>query len=184
MPVGGRRLDVGPGGAVLSRDRPTPDPLVGRPVVAADWSAALVAFLLAFPIGTLVEYLLHRFFLHARSRNFVTRRHRLHHKSNQADTLWGDFRDFLPGMLPVCWLGFPFGVAAGIGFVLGGVAYVFVLALVHKLSHERPRLVFWMSPNSHDLHHGATPRHNFGIVVRFWDVVFGTYSAGRAKGNA
>jgi ubiquitin-conjugating enzyme E2 variant len=136
----------------------------------------VVAFSLAFPVGTLVEYVLHRFLLHSHSRTFISRRHRLHHKSNRADTLWGDFRDFLPGMLPFCWLGFLHSPAAGAAFLVGGVSYVLLLATVHKLSHERPRLVFWMSTNSHGLHHGETPRHNFGIVIRFWDVVFGTYS--------
>jgi sterol desaturase/sphingolipid hydroxylase (fatty acid hydroxylase superfamily) len=144
---------------------------------ADDRIVVLVAFVLAFPAGTLVEYVLHRFLLHAPSRTFVTRRHRLHHKSNRADTLWGDFRDFLPGMVPFCWFGFVHGRAAGWAFLLGGVAYVFLLALVHKVSHERPRLVFWMCPNSHALHHGETPRRNFGIVTRFWDVVFCTYAS-------
>jgi len=144
----------------------------------SELSVAAVAFLLALPTGTLVEYALHRFVLHAPSRTYVTHRHRVHHKSNAADTLWGDFRDFLPGMAPFGWLGFLHGAAAGVGFLAGGVTYVFLLALVHKLSHERPALVFWMSPNSHELHHGGTPRHNFGILTRFWDVVFGTYSNG------
>jgi sterol desaturase/sphingolipid hydroxylase (fatty acid hydroxylase superfamily) len=142
-------------------------------------SSALVAFALALPTGTLVEYGLHRFVLHAPSRTFVTRRHRLHHKSNAADTVWGDFRDFLPGMVPFGWFGFLHSVSAGVGFVLGGVTYVFLLAAVHKLSHERPGLIFWMSPNAHTLHHGETPRHNFGIVTRFWDMVFGTYAPAR-----
>lgn len=145
-------------------------------------SAVPIAFLAAFPAGTFVEYVLHRFVLHAPRRTFVTFRHRLHHKFNRADTLWGDFRDFLPGMVPFGWLGFLHSVAAGIAFAIGGVMYVLLLALVHKLSHERPRLVFWMRPNSHELHHGETPRHNFGIVTRFWDVVFGTYAGhGEAK---
>ncbi|MBA4192050.1 MAG: hypothetical protein C0467_29075 [Planctomycetaceae bacterium] len=139
-------------------------------------SAIVIAFMLAFPAGTLVEYVLHRFVLHARSRTFIARRHRLHHKSNRADSLWGDFRDFLPGMTPFCWFGFLHSTTAGLAFLVGGVAYVFLLALVHTLSHNRPRLVFWMRPNSHVLHHGETPRHNFGFVTRFWDVVFGTYA--------
>ena len=139
-------------------------------------SPLLIAFLVALPTGTLVEYVLHRFLLHARTHTFITRRHRLHHKSNLADTLWGDFRDFLPGMFPFCLLGFLHNPTAGVGFFLGCVTYIFLLALVHKLSHERPRLIFWMSPNAHALHHGETPRHNFGIVTRFWDVVFGTYA--------
>jgi sterol desaturase/sphingolipid hydroxylase (fatty acid hydroxylase superfamily) len=137
---------------------------------------AAAFFLLAFPTGTLVEYVLHRFVLHAASRTYITRRHRMHHKTNEADTLWGDFRDFLPGMVPFCWFGFLHSIVAGVAFLLGGVGYVFLLALVHKLSHERPRLVFWMRPNPHALHHGITPRGNFGITTRFWDVVFGTYS--------
>lgn len=140
-----------------------------------------VAFLAAFPAGTLVEYVLHRFVLHARSSTFVTHRHRLHHKSNAADTLWGDFRDFLAGMVPFCWFGFLHSVAAGVAFFLGGVTYVFLLASVHKLSHERPRLIFWMPRNSHALHHGETPRHNFGIVTRFWDKVFGTFADERPR---
>lgn len=145
-------------------------------MIAFDPLAALVGFLLALPTGTLVEYGLHRFLLHAPRKSFVTHRHRMHHKANAADTLWGDFRDFFPGMIPFCWFGFLHSVSAGVGFVFGGVFYVFVLALVHKLSHERPRLIFWMSPNSHALHHDETPRHNFGIVTRFWDVVFSTYA--------
>lgn len=150
----------------------------------ADWVVAAVAFTLAFPTGTLVEYGLHRFLLHSRSRNFISHRHRLHHKSNCADSLWGDFRDFSPGMVPFCWFGFVHSTVAGMAFLCGGVAYVFFLALVHKLSHERPRLVFWMNPNAHDLHHGTTHRLNFGIVTRFWDRVFGTYANGRTpRGN-
>lgn len=136
----------------------------------------LVAFGCALLAGTLVEYALHRFVLHARSATFITHRHRMHHKSNAADTLWGDFRDFLLGMVPFCWIGFLHSTTAGVGWSVGGVAYVFVLASVHKLSHERPAWVFWMPRNSHTLHHGETPRHNFGIVTRFWDRVFGTYA--------
>jgi sterol desaturase/sphingolipid hydroxylase (fatty acid hydroxylase superfamily) len=145
-------------------------------VNTSDLLVGAVAFLIALPVGTLIEYILHRFVLHARSRTFITRRHRLHHKSNAADTLWGDFRDFMPGMVPFCWLGFLHSVAAGVGFALGGVAYIFILALVHKLSHERPKLVFWMVHNAHELHHGETPRQNYGIVTRFWDRVFRTYA--------
>jgi len=141
-------------------------------------TTVLIAFALAFPVGTLVEYVLHRWVLHTRSRTFVSRRHRMHHKSNEADTLWGDFRDFSLGGIPFVWLGFLHSLAAGLAFLAGGVCYVFLLALVHKLSHERPELIFWMSPPSHELHHCETPRHNFGIVTRFWDRVFGTYAPG------
>jgi sterol desaturase/sphingolipid hydroxylase (fatty acid hydroxylase superfamily) len=144
----------------------------------ADLCAAAIGFALALPVGTLTEYLIHRFVLHSRWRSRITRRHRMHHKANDSDTLWGDFRDFLPGLLPVGWLGFLWSPAVGVGFLLGGAVYVFVLALVHKLSHERPELVFWMRDNAHALHHGTAPRSNFGVVTRFWDRVFGTCSDG------
>src|SRR5262245_4273386 len=138
--------------------------------------AMVIAFLLAFPVGTLVEYLIHRFVLHARNRTLLAHKHRLHHKDNLADTLWADFRDFLPGMLPVGWIGFLHSTSAGIGFTLGGIVYVLFLATVHKLSHERPGLIFWMHPNSHCLHHCDKPSMNYGIVTRLWDRVFGTYA--------
>jgi sterol desaturase/sphingolipid hydroxylase (fatty acid hydroxylase superfamily) len=143
--------------------------------------AVAVAFVVAFPVSSLVEYFLHRFVLHSRRLSRITRRHRMHHKSNRADTLWGDFRDFLPGIVPICWLGFLHSTAAGLAFLLGSLAYVFMLAAVHKLSHERPRVIFWMSPNSHALHHGETPRHNFGVVTRIWDRVFGTHANQRPQ---
>jgi sterol desaturase/sphingolipid hydroxylase (fatty acid hydroxylase superfamily) len=55
------------------------------------------------------------------------------------------------------------------------VFYVFLLALVHKLSHDRPGLISWLPRTVHELHHEETPRANFGITTRFWDVVFRTY---------
>lgn len=135
----------------------------------------LLFFLAALPFGSLVEYLLHRFVIHARVSNGITRRHKMHHKSNQADSLWGDFRDFSPGFLPFCWLGFLAGRSAGVAFLLGTVFYAFVVALIHKLSHEHPNWIFWMSPDVHSIHHQQSPRANYGIVTHFWDLVFGTY---------
>jgi len=142
----------------------------------SDVVIALVAFMLAIQAGTLVEYGLHRWVLHARRRTFVAHRHRMHHKSNVADTPWGDFRDFYLGAIPLCWLGLFHSAVAGVGFLLGGAVYVLLLAQVHKLSDERPGLIFWMPRNSHELHHSETPRHSFGIITRLWDRVFGTYT--------
>jgi sterol desaturase/sphingolipid hydroxylase (fatty acid hydroxylase superfamily) len=138
-----------------------------------------IAFLITIPYGTLIEYLFHRFVMHSHRFAIITRRHRLHHKANTADTLWSDFRDFMMGAFPFCWCGFFYSIPAGIGFLFGSVLYTFCLALVHKLSHDQPRLIFWMDPNSHELHHGITPQKNFGVITRFWDRVFGTYASGR-----
>ena len=140
------------------------------------FTIALIAFALAFPVGTLVEYILHRWVLHTRLFSFISHRHRMHHKSNEADTWWGEFRDFALASLPFSWIGFFHSTVAGFAFLVGGVSYALLMAVIHKLSHEHPKLLFWMHPPGHELHHGETPRHNFGIVTRFWDHVFGTYA--------
>ena len=134
-----------------------------------------LAFLLAFPIGTLCEYIIHRFVLHSRLPTFISRGHGKHHESNAAGTLPVDFLDFSAGILPFGWLGFLYTVPAGLAFLCGGFGFVFCLALIHKLNHERPQLIFWMRPNSHTVHHNQHPRRNYGITSYFWDRVFGTY---------
>ena len=143
-----------------------------------DWDLLTLgtAFLLAFPVGTLCEYGIHRFVLHSRGETFISRGHGEHHRSNRAGSLLVDFRDFSAGIIPFGWFGFLHSVPAGVAFLAGGFAFVFCLALVHKLNHEHPEIVFWMRPNSHAVHHEQTPRRNYGISSHFWDVVFGTYS--------
>lgn len=142
--------------------------------LAISFAVALVAGLFT---GTLAEYVVHRFVVHSRQRWFVTRRHAMHHKHNAADTVWGDFRDFLPWILPVAWLGFLAGVWPGVGFLLGCIGHVLLLALVHHWSHDCPRRIFWMNPNVHEVHHSRTPRANYGVTTTLWDRVFGTYVA-------
>jgi sterol desaturase/sphingolipid hydroxylase (fatty acid hydroxylase superfamily) len=44
------------------------------------------------------------------------------------------------------------------------------------VQHEKPELVFWLPRPVHHLHHSQKMwHHNFGILVDFWDRVFGTY---------
>jgi sterol desaturase/sphingolipid hydroxylase (fatty acid hydroxylase superfamily) len=140
---------------------------------------ALVAFLAAVLLGTLVEYLAHRFVLHARWRTRVVRRHRLHHKRYVRYSLVSEFAGFFPGAVPFLGLGFVYGRAAGVAFLAGGVGYVVLLAACHKLSHQDPRRLFWMNPNLHALHHDRHPRCNYGITTGLWDRVFGTYRVRR-----
>lgn len=151
-----------------------------------DWNplTLTVAFLLAFPVGTFCEYLIHRFVLHSRIPTFISRGHGVHHTSNAAGTLLVDFRDFSAGLIPFGWLGFLHSVPVGVAFFAGGVGFVFALALIHKWNHEHPGRVFWMRPNSHVTHHNAHPRHNYGITSRFWDVVFGTDAPATAPSRA
>ncbi len=137
----------------------------------------LVAFATALLLGSLVEYLLHRYFLHSRLRHWVVRRHKLHHKTYVRYSVASEFFGFLPPAVPVIWVGFLHSVAGGVGFAAGALAYVLAVALAHKWSHEAPHRLFWMDPAVHALHHDDRPRWNFGVVTPFWDRVFGTYRA-------
>jgi sterol desaturase/sphingolipid hydroxylase (fatty acid hydroxylase superfamily) len=46
----------------------------------------------------------------------------------------------------------------------------------HQLQHARANLVFWMPRPVHGMHHALNmTEHNFGILVDWWDRLFGTY---------
>src|SRR5438132_3005673 len=66
--------------------------------------------------------------------------------------------------------------AAGVGWALAGFIYAVFAAYAHQLQHDNPDMVFWMPRPVHHLHHKHHMwRHNFGILVDWWDRVFGTY---------
>ena len=132
-------------------------------------------FVAALATGTLVEYLLHRFFLHSRRRHWVIRRHKMHHKAYVRYSVASEFLGFFPAAVPFLWVGFVHSVAAGAAFAAGAVLYVLATAVTHKWSHEAPHRLFWMNPAVHEVHHTDSVRWNFGVVTSFWDRVFGTY---------
>ena len=139
------------------------------------WLEGGGAFLLAFLIGTLVEYSIHRL-MHGRL--MLGKKHAEHHKDGWGQGWLGEFRDYFLGALLLLWLGFVCSVPAGVGWALGGVAYAAFAAYAHQLQHERPELVFWLPRPVHHLHHAHHMwRHNFGISFDFWDRVFRTYKA-------
>ncbi len=132
-------------------------------------------FLFAFVSGSFVEYALHRL-MHA--RRLMGPRHLKHHKKADAQGVFGEFVDYFTGSVLLGWLGFLVSVPAGIGNVIGVIAYAFIAAYAHQLNHERPELVFWMPRPIHYLHHRHNLwRTNFGIFLDVWDRVFGTYEA-------
>jgi sterol desaturase/sphingolipid hydroxylase (fatty acid hydroxylase superfamily) len=54
--------------------------------------------------------------------------------------------------------------------------YATLAAYAHQVQHDRPELVFWLPRPVHHLHHKHKMwHHNFGILVDFWDRIFGTY---------
>lgn len=138
-------------------------------------SPPLAFFVVALTVGSLVEYLVHRFFLHSRLGHRVIRRHKLHHKGYVRYSIASEFLGFFPPAVPLLWVGFVHSTPAGIAFVAGEVAYVLAVAVAHKWSHEAPHRLFWMDPAVHEVHHTNSVRWNFGVVSNFWDRVFGTY---------
>ena len=146
----------------------------------------LAFFAAALVLGTLVEYLLHRFLLHSQLRPRVIRRHKMHHKTYVRYSIASEFLGFFPPAIPFLWVGFVHSAEAGVAFIAGEVVYVLAVAVAHKWSHEAPHRLFWMGPAVHAAHHTAGVRWNYGVLTTFWDRVFGTYRVvpARSPGDA
>jgi sterol desaturase/sphingolipid hydroxylase (fatty acid hydroxylase superfamily) len=144
-------------------------------------ATVLSFFAAAVVLGTLVEYLTHRFFLHSRFRLGVVHRHRMHHKTYVRYSVVSEFFGFSPPAVPLLWVGFVHSSAAGFAFVAGAAAYVLAVAVAHKWSHEAPHRLFWMDPAVHALHHDGRARSNFGVLTTFWDRALGTYRKSPAR---
>lgn len=87
-----------------------------------------------------------------------------------------EFIDYSAGLPVIFLVGFPRSVEVGISFASGSIVYALLAAYSHQIQHERPELVYWLKRPVHHLHHTHNMRaHNFGILVDFWDRVFGTY---------
>jgi sterol desaturase/sphingolipid hydroxylase (fatty acid hydroxylase superfamily) len=137
------------------------------------WVEGLAAFLIAFVIGTLVEYIVHRLMHH---RLLLGKKHAEHHRDGWGQGWLGEFRDYALPTIPALPWGFLWSAPFGIGWAAGGALYAVLAAYAHQLQHEYPDLVFWMPRPVHHLHHKHHLwRNNFGILVDWWDRVFGTY---------
>jgi sterol desaturase/sphingolipid hydroxylase (fatty acid hydroxylase superfamily) len=157
---------------------------------------ALVSFAIYLVVFDFADYWMHR----AQHRfEWWWRLHSLHHSQRQM-TMWSDNRnhlvdDLLRDSLLVI-LAQLIGVAPG-----QFVAIVAITQLSESLQHANLRLWFgrvgerlWISPRFHRLHHaigighesgapgslmvkGHSPAlggHNFGVLLPWWDVLFGT----------
>jgi sterol desaturase/sphingolipid hydroxylase (fatty acid hydroxylase superfamily) len=108
--------------------------------------------------------------------------HAEHHKNGWGQGVLGEFKDYFIGTIPILGVGFflcAYGfdsLPAAVGWLTGGLSYAILAAYAHQLQHERPELVFWLPRPVHHLHHKHHMwKHNFGILVDFWDRIFGTY---------
>jgi sterol desaturase/sphingolipid hydroxylase (fatty acid hydroxylase superfamily) len=132
------------------------------------------AFVLALLCGTLVEYLAHR---GMHEWGFFAKAHWEHHRANHVDR-WVRrlFLLYLPAISPLLALGLLGGWAFFLGWAAGGVSYCVTFSACHVVQHRHPSKVFWMRAPVHHLHHRHfRGRCNYGVVVDWWDRVFGTY---------
>lgn len=133
----------------------------------------LLWFALAFLLGSLVEYWIHR--LMHQPYNLGAR-HRDHHKRNEGQGVLWEFRDYVLGTLVVMVVPFFWSIEVGIVWALGAIVFAAFSAYAHQLQHENPRRCFWMAMPVHYVHHKyGMWHHNFGLALDWWDRVFGTY---------
>lgn len=138
-----------------------------------DYLYAFLAFPAAILFGTFVEYFVHRF-MHWGL--LYPEGHAYHHDTNDARTFLKDFLDYGMGAAIGGWFGFLISVPVGIGWAAGAVIYAVLASYAHQLQHANAYLVFWMKRPVHRLHHAVDMRDgNFGILVDWWDRLFGTY---------
>ena len=137
----------------------------------------LVSFLLYLIAFDFLSYWIHR---GQHRLQFWWQLHALHHSQRQM-TIWSDNRNhFLDDLI----VSFFFVVAAQ----LIGVApeqFMLLVALTQlseSLQHANVRLDFgrvterlWVTPRFHRAHHSIeSGEHNYGVLLPWWDMVFGT----------
>lgn len=159
-------------------------------IVLLDYLLGLFA---TFLIWTLIMYGLHRLaHVHSR-RNLLWIIHTAHHRIAylsrrpvhswpRASQFWfwlGDWKTSLDVLLTmtlplllICWVvpqyGFP---------LLVGHYFYEIFLSEHRLDHNPYVTGFWtrvFAWGDYHLHHHAHPRKNFGLLVTWWDRVFGT----------
>ncbi|HEY9619760.1 MAG TPA: sterol desaturase family protein [Crinalium sp.] len=130
-------------------------------------------FIGAFVFASFVEYWMHRL-MHFSPK--VGARHTDHHKRNEGQGVLWEFRDYVRGSAIAMLIPFLFSAQAGIGWLLGAIAFAAFSAYAHQLQHENPTKCFWMKMPVHYVHHKyGMWHHNFGLAVDWWDHIFRTY---------
>jgi sterol desaturase/sphingolipid hydroxylase (fatty acid hydroxylase superfamily) len=144
---------------------------------------SLLIYLIAFDF---IDYWLHRA-QHASKAWWAL--HSLHHAQTQM-TCWSDNRnhlldDILRDAIMVC-AAFAVGVSPA-QFVL----IVALTQLSESFQHANLKLSFgrvgdklWVSPQFHRLHHSVSHGfgHNFGVLLPWWDMLFGTANFAALEG--
>jgi sterol desaturase/sphingolipid hydroxylase (fatty acid hydroxylase superfamily) len=151
------------------------------------WPPLLLIAALAVLIYSVVEYVFHRFILHARwlyrfksTAAFWKRVHYDHHQdASDLTVMFGDPRTTLPPILIIAAApGYLIDGVAGAAFaVFCGIALTSIYELFHLYQHVpyEPRSAYLRRlKKRHLAHHFHNETGNFGITSHVWDAVFGT----------
>ncbi|HKP95425.1 MAG TPA: sterol desaturase family protein [Fibrobacteria bacterium] len=136
------------------------------------WAAT--AFAAGFVIWGLTEYVFHRWVYH-QAEGIFGAGHNIHHAEAQVLIAMPWFMTTLTmfGLWHFCSrvLGIPCFSSVLAGWLVGFVWY----SLVHHSHHHWNLKVLWLRKLKayHRVHH-QFPGYNYGVTMRFWDVVFGT----------
>jgi sterol desaturase/sphingolipid hydroxylase (fatty acid hydroxylase superfamily) len=146
----------------------------------AGWLLGSVLVALGVGTVTLLEYLIHRWLLHGRTRTLLVEVHRRHHAYPEdltfaiiplpaSSVILGSCAALTYGLSRSV----PVTTAVGVGLVLG---YLFHETSHYRIHHSRPRTFLgrWLAAN-HNIHHHRHPHRNYGFATSFWDHVLRTY---------
>jgi sterol desaturase/sphingolipid hydroxylase (fatty acid hydroxylase superfamily) len=144
-----------------------------NPPHALTWVAV---FGCALFVWTLVEYFLHRIFLH--HAPFLSELHDRHHNNPHeliGTPVWASVLSGFSVVAAPSWLllGFELATAATAGMATGYLWYVFGHYAAH---YGKPGAgtYFHRVRLRHARHHHLSEHGNFGVTTDFWDRVFGT----------
>ncbi|HWB63527.1 MAG TPA: sterol desaturase family protein [Chitinophagales bacterium] len=131
---------------------------------------------------TFLEYIIHRFFGHAKhGQGPIRKEHLMHHA--KAHYFAPMYKKGLLALLVLSGSTFIMGLSAGwmngLLFSTGLAGMYLLYESAHRLYHTHEPLVGYglKMRKHHFYHHFVNPRYNHGVTTAFWDRLFNTYKA-------
>lgn len=147
--------------------------LIGLASVGVGWLA-----------WTLTEYVVHRVGFHPASSGAVSRmiaaEHTRHHRdpahTNLGLRVLGDVGVAVAGLPVAAALSLALGATIGVGAWAGWAGGYVIYETSHwRFHHRAPRNSRGLARRHHHLiHHAVDAASNYGVTVKWWDLVFGT----------
>jgi len=153
-------------------------------------SFQILGLILGYLASSLVEYMLHKEYLHRNDNmGHMTVHHKNYHGLNgyeQPGSAWSDIASspayIISNILlytPLAILAYNVSLPFGSAFATTAVAYTLWVELVHFWYHAPlktfiEKTKFFKNINEHHRQHHIIYNENYGIGSTFWDIVLGT----------